>query len=112
MALIRSSDLPDPLTNYPLGPYELDLYWPDAKLAIEYDSRRHHLGEAAFEHDRLRDARLAAAHGILVIRVTGRQLKQSALLIDRLRRCYRLRVPVGDDLPRSTWPQPRPPERQ
>ena len=112
LALIRSSDLPDPLTNHPVGPYELDVYWPDAKLAVEYDSRRHHLGEAAFEHDRLRDSWLAAERGILVVRVTGRQLGQSTSLIDRLRRCYRLRVPVGDDLPRSMRPQSQPSERQ
>jgi len=86
LALIRASDLPDPLTNHPVGPYELDAYWPDAKLAIEYDSHRHHLGEAAFEHDRLRDAWLAAEHGILVIRVTGRQLDEPGALLDRLRK--------------------------
>ena len=85
LELIRASELPDPLTNYPIGPYELDAYWPDAKLGVEYDSREHHLGDAAFEHDRLRDARLAAEHGILVMRVTGRQLDDPQSLLDRLR---------------------------
>jgi very-short-patch-repair endonuclease len=88
LGLIRSSDLPDPLTNHPIGSYELDAYWPEAKLAVEYDSRRHHLGEAPFEHDRLRDGWLAAEHGILVIRVTGRQLRDPTALIDRLQRAY------------------------
>jgi very-short-patch-repair endonuclease len=88
LSLIRVSDLPDPLTNHPVGPYELDVYWPDAQLAVEYDSREHHLGETAFEHDRLRDARLAAEHGILVVRVTGAQMRDSSPLIDRLRDVY------------------------
>ena len=88
LALIRASDLPDPLTNHPIGPYELDAYWPEAKLAVEYDSRMHHLGEAAFEHDRLRDAWLAAEHGILVVRVTARQLRDPHALIARLRRSH------------------------
>jgi very-short-patch-repair endonuclease len=84
LALIRSLDLPDPLTNHRVGSYELDVYWPEARLAIEYDSRAHHLGEDAFEHDRLRDARLAADHDILVLRVTGRQLGEPAELARRL----------------------------
>ncbi len=92
LAVVRASDLPDPLTNHPVGPYELDLYWPDAKVAVEYDSRRYHLGEEAFEHDRLRDAWLAAEHGILVIRVTGRQLRDQEALVDRLRQARAQRL--------------------
>lgn len=93
LALIRTSDeLPDPLTNHPVDPYELDVYWPGAQLAVEYDSFEFHGDEAAFEHDRLRDARLAAEHGIQVLRVTRRQVfhNPSPLLI-RLERTYRRR---------------------
>ena len=53
--------------------YELDVFWPEALLAVEYDSFEFHGDEASFEHDRLRDARLAAEHGIQVLRVTRKQ---------------------------------------
>lgn len=50
-----------------------DLYWPEAKLDVEYDSRLHH----ASENDQIRDSarRTALAYqGILVISVTSEQL--------------------------------------
>jgi very-short-patch-repair endonuclease len=52
-----------------------DLIWRDARLIVEADSRRVHGTVTAFEKDRLRDQRLAAA-GWTVIRVTWRQVTQ------------------------------------
>lgn len=50
-----------------------DFIWRDARLIVEADSRRVHGTLAAFEKDRERDQRLAAA-GWTVIRVTWRQV--------------------------------------
>ena len=50
-----------------------DLFWPDAKLDVEYDSRLHHTGEAEQEKDSARRTALAYA-GILVITVSSDQL--------------------------------------
>ena len=50
-----------------------DFIWRDAGLIVEADSRRVHGTATAFEKDRLRDQRLAAA-GWTVIRVTWRQV--------------------------------------
>ena len=50
-----------------------DFMWHDARLIVEADSRRVHGTVAAFEKDRERDQRLAAA-GWTVIRVTWRQV--------------------------------------
>jgi very-short-patch-repair endonuclease len=33
--------LPVPELQYPVGPYELDMAYPDLKLAVEYDGREH-----------------------------------------------------------------------
>jgi very-short-patch-repair endonuclease len=50
-----------------------DFMWRDARLIVEADSRRVHGTLTAFEKDRERDQRLAAA-GWTVIRVTWRQV--------------------------------------
>jgi very-short-patch-repair endonuclease len=65
--------LPRPLTNVVVHGYEVDLYWPEHRLVVEVDGFAYHSTRAAFEHDRLRDARLQA-HGLRVSRVTWRQI--------------------------------------
>ena len=52
-----------------------DFIWRDARLIVEADSRRIHGTATAFERDRERDQRLAAA-GWIVIRITWRQAVQ------------------------------------
>jgi hypothetical protein len=47
----------------------LDLAYPPEKVGIELDSRKHHLTDVAFEHDRLRQNRLELA-GWLILRYT------------------------------------------
>jgi very-short-patch-repair endonuclease len=71
--LIRAAGLPPPEHNIRVGPYELDVVWRDAMLAVEIDGFAYHSSRQAFERDRHRDATLAAA-GWTVIRVTWRQL--------------------------------------
>jgi len=51
-----------------------DLFWPDARVAVEYDSDRHHTGAERIASDAIRRNTLAAM-GIQVITVTRRQLR-------------------------------------
>ena len=80
LALIDQAGLPRPLVNHPLGPYQLDFYWPDARLAVEVDGYGAHSGRKAFEHDRLRDQRLAAL-GITTVRITWWQLELEPMAV-------------------------------
>ncbi|NIA25904.1 MAG: hypothetical protein GWP04_10105 [Gammaproteobacteria bacterium] len=70
--VLRSSQLPDPMIEYPIPWAEdrrFDAAYPHAKLAIEWDSRRWHTQVEAFERDRRRD-RLATLHGWRLVRFT------------------------------------------
>jgi very-short-patch-repair endonuclease len=73
LKLIRASDLPSPRCNVRLGGFELDFYWPEARLAVEVDSWQHHGSRAAMERDRRRDAELAAL-GIQTLRIPVRDV--------------------------------------
>jgi very-short-patch-repair endonuclease len=66
-----------------------DFIWRDARLIVEADSRRVHGTATAFERDRERDQRLAAA-GWTVIRVTWRQAIQEP---ERLLKTLRALLP-------------------
>ena len=93
LALCRDHDLPTPQANTWLGEQEVDLFWPDARLAVEFDGREVHGTTRAFHEDRRRD-RALAARGIQVARVTARDLDDTtalaaelkAIRADRLRR--------------------------
>jgi very-short-patch-repair endonuclease len=71
--LIRQAELPLPELNVPLESYEVDFLWREAKIVVEIDGYRFHGTRQAFERDRRRDAKLAAA-GYRVIRFTWREL--------------------------------------
>jgi len=73
LALVRKARLPAPEVNVRIGRYELDFYWPDARLAVEIDGFRHHSARPRFEGDRRKDAWLRA-RGLAVIRLTWRQI--------------------------------------
>jgi very-short-patch-repair endonuclease len=72
-ALIRRSGLPAPSTNFVVGGYELDCYWPEHLLAFELDTYGTHGSRLSFEEDRKRQRKLGQL-GITVERVTDRQL--------------------------------------
>jgi very-short-patch-repair endonuclease len=61
--------LPQPQFNVWVAGYEVDVYWPEAKLALEIDGAETHATTYAFHSDRRRD-RALAARGIQVNRVT------------------------------------------
>lgn len=81
--LCKEHGLPPPMTNAWIEQFEVDAYWPDARLAIEVDSRTFHATRRAFEEDRRRDRRLAVL-GIQVNRVTERDLEDGASLAAEL----------------------------
>lgn len=85
--LIYERRWPRPLVNAWLEfgeeRFELDFAWPELRLAVEVDSREHHLDWSQQQRDRRRD-RVLAAHGWSVVRVTDRMLRfdRSALIAD------------------------------
>jgi hypothetical protein len=69
-------DIPRPLVNAVVEGFEVDFCWPECRLIVETDGRRH-ATLAAFERDRARDARLTAI-GWRVMRFTARQVRRGA----------------------------------
>jgi hypothetical protein len=61
--------LPRPATNFVEAGFELDVYWPEHRFAVELDTYGTHGTNAAFERDHLRDEELMLA-GIEMVRVT------------------------------------------
>lgn len=73
--LIREAGLPRPSTGFNVSGYELDVYWPRQRFAVELDTYSTHGGHAAFESDRLRQENLKLA-GVEMTRVTGHRLER------------------------------------
>jgi very-short-patch-repair endonuclease len=73
LVICRRHRLPQPEVNGRVGPYEVDFVWRERALIVETDGFRHHADRSAFEHDRVRDARLQSL-GFRVLRLTHRQL--------------------------------------
>jgi very-short-patch-repair endonuclease len=67
--LCEDHSLPQPQFNVWIAGYELDVYWPEAKLALEFDGAATHHTRYAFHEDRRRD-RALATEGIQTLRVT------------------------------------------
>ena len=77
-------------TNAKIHGYEVDFLWRDAAVAVELDGWDGHSGRVAFERGRLKVATLGA-HGIRVVPVTGRQLRDDAAgVLERLTRVLTL----------------------
>lgn len=78
--LIRSADLPKPRWNVGVAGYQVDCFWPAARLVVEVDGFAIHASHAAFQRDRRRDADFAAA-GISTIRFTWHQLTRKPFIV-------------------------------
>lgn len=61
LELIRRSGLPEPRTNARVGGYEVDAWWPDLDVVVEFDSLTFHGDVLAFSRDRRKSRRLQAA---------------------------------------------------
>jgi hypothetical protein len=66
---VLGSGLSPPAMNYVEAGFELDVYWPEKRFAVELDTYGTHGTHAAFERDRLRQEDLKLA-GIELTRVT------------------------------------------
>lgn len=73
--LCEQAGLPRPAANLFIAGAEVDMSWPDHRLALELDGHDSHRTRAAFERDRVRDASLQLA-GYRVLRITYRRLEQ------------------------------------
>lgn len=71
--LLRRAELPQPEVNAKAEGHEVDFLWRAQKVVVEFDGFGPHGGRDAFETDRYRDQRLAAA-GYRVLRITARQI--------------------------------------
>jgi very-short-patch-repair endonuclease len=74
LALCRRYDLPTPRVNHVVAGLEVDLVFPEQRVAVEADSWAYHGTRAAFERDRERDAVLARA-GYRVLRFSDTQIE-------------------------------------
>jgi hypothetical protein len=85
--LLVRAGLPEPTRQHPVvvggKRYRIDLCYPDAKIAIEYDSWEHHRGRRAFDGDRARGNDLAARLGFSVLRFTSRS--SDSAIVDTVR---------------------------
>jgi Protein of unknown function (DUF559) len=63
-----------PETNFKANGWEIDAYWPQAKLAVELDGHGNHHTPAQLKRDRAKEMALRAL-GLTVIRYSGDQLK-------------------------------------
>ncbi|MFA9269770.1 MAG: DUF559 domain-containing protein [Baekduiaceae bacterium] len=66
--LVLASPLPRPQLNVPMGPWELDLLWPEHRLVVEVDSSAYHDSPWAKARDVRKDGWLTA-RGYRVLRI-------------------------------------------
>jgi len=67
--LSSQRDVVEPRRNVRMGPWEIDCFWPDQRLALELDGREYHIAASDFERDRRKDAWLQR-RGIRVLRIS------------------------------------------
>ena len=78
--------------QHPIGPYILDFFCEDARLAVEVDGESHSQAEAV-EHDNRRTEWLNA-RGISVLRIPARDvLSELAAVVDHIQRQVRDQPP-------------------
>jgi hypothetical protein len=86
LALVERAGLPRPSTAFVAAGYELDVYWPELRFAVELDVYATHGAHEPFEEDRRRDEDLKLA-GVELTRVTGRRFeREPRQVVERIRR--------------------------
>jgi hypothetical protein len=86
LTLVRDAGLPKPSTGFNELGFELDVYWPEQRFAVELDTFETHGTRGAFERDRLRQEELKLA-GIEMIRITEDRLdREPGRVIERVAR--------------------------
>jgi very-short-patch-repair endonuclease len=91
LKLVSEAGVPRPATGYTEIGFELDVYWPEERFAVELDTFETHGTRAAFERDRLRQEELKLA-GIEMVRITAARLdREPDRVIERVARLLRQR---------------------
>jgi very-short-patch-repair endonuclease len=91
LQLVKEAGLSRPSSNLFIEGYELDVYWPVERFAVELDTYEFHGGRRAFEDDRVRHESLKLA-GIEMIRITGARLeREPAAVMRRLQKLLAMR---------------------
>jgi hypothetical protein len=91
LELVSDSWLPRPVTAYVEAGYELDVYWPDLRFAVELDVFETHGTRLSFERDRVRQEDLKLA-GVELVRITGPRLsREPDAVLKRLERLLAMR---------------------
>jgi very-short-patch-repair endonuclease len=75
--LVDQARLPPPGLNVEVAGFTVDAFWPQWQLVVELDSRGYHSDVAAFERDRVRDAKLQRVR-YRVLRVTDRRMERAS----------------------------------
>jgi hypothetical protein len=75
LALVEAAGLPSPASNFNVGAYEIDCYWPAERFGVELDVFATHGSPLAFERDRERSDDLLAI-GVEITRVTDLRLER------------------------------------
>ena len=86
LELVVAAGLPRPTTGFVEAGYELDVYWPEQRFAVELDVYETHGSRQAFERDRERQEDLKLA-GIEMVRITGLRLdREPQQVVQRIAR--------------------------
>jgi hypothetical protein len=84
LKLLAGAGIARPATAYNEAGYELDVYWPELRFAVELDVFETHGTRRSFEADRLRQEDLKLA-GVELTRVTGSRLdREPQRVIERV----------------------------
>lgn len=100
LRLVERYGLGSPITAFNAAGYELDLYWPELRFAVELDVYETHGAHEPFEEDRRRDEDLKLA-GVELTRVTGRRLEREPRQV--MERVARLLDQRREQLGLGTW---------
>ena len=86
LELVERAGLPRPVTGFNEVGYELDVYWPEERFAVELGTFETHGSREAFEQDKRRREDLKLA-GVETIDVTGHRLdSEPRQVIERVAR--------------------------
>jgi hypothetical protein len=99
--LTKHPELPPPQRNIRLGPWEIDCYWPDQRLALELDGRPYHTVVDEIERDNRKNTWLQA-NGKLILRVTDSRFKRDKPGVYRDLRAMLAVGSTGPALPAAT----------
>jgi very-short-patch-repair endonuclease len=94
LRLVLDAGLARPRTNFVVGPYELDAYWPERRFAVELEVYETHGSRHSFETDKVRREDLLLL-GIELIQITGPRLdREPEVVIARVAQLLAERTPA------------------